>query len=123
MPLPSVNHSAARQLGLTFPVALAALVLTACGTPMHNAAMANDTAEMRRLIASGVPVNQTMGLVELTPLQVAAGHGAYEAVRLLLESGADVSADRSKSWNVSGGAENPSRAFPERIPRLFSNRT
>jgi ankyrin repeat protein len=57
---------------------------------LHYAAGQGDLAEIRRLIASGVPINGFS--IGQTPLLRAAEDGQIAATRLLLELGADVNA-------------------------------
>lgn len=61
-------------------------------SPLHWAAAENDVAEMRRLIASGVSVDDRGERGLSTPLHLAARDGRIDAVRLLVELGADVNA-------------------------------
>jgi hypothetical protein len=64
--------------------------LAGCMAPLHKAAMNNDTASVRSLLAAGAPVNQPAGAGNLTPLHYAAITGAFESARILLDAGANV---------------------------------
>ena len=55
--------------------------------PIHDAAKTGDTAVLTAIIASGVDVNLSNGIA--TPLYLAVDNDRLEAVRLLLDKGAD----------------------------------
>lgn len=79
-------------LGLVMVAGLAA----GCGGPkgdIHQAAVAADLAQVKRLVAGGVDIN-LQDKKKLTALHVAAYHGQTSHIRLakwLLENGADTS--------------------------------
>lgn len=60
-------------------------------TPLHYAALDNDVALLRRLLAEGANVN-ARDRQGFTPLHFACQQGAAEAVRALIEAGALVDA-------------------------------
>ena len=57
-----------------------------------NAAMANDTELIRRLLAAGADPNAPGGLDQTAPLDWACWRGQHEAARALVEGGADIHA-------------------------------
>lgn len=61
-------------------------------TPLHIAAMENNTAAAQELIKRGAKVDLRAGTVHYTPLFIAAYHGSKEMVDLLIGEGADVNA-------------------------------
>ena len=74
-------------------------------TPLMHAVHTNEAAAVRVLIAHGADVNARRG----APLLMAAGNGATEIVRMLLDAGADPAIERPDgatplSEAVSGGA-------------------
>ena len=80
--------------GLRFALTLAAVCILAASavanTLLHDAARANDVERLEALVARrGVDPTD---VYHATPLHVAAGAGSLEAVAVLLDLGADVSA-------------------------------
>ncbi|MBI3564985.1 MAG: caspase family protein [Elusimicrobia bacterium] len=79
-----------RKTALLLPTL--AFLLSGCGAfmpPMHNAIVKSDADEVRRLLASGVDVNEPFSNGS-TPLHLAAAMGDPEVVRVLVEAGADL---------------------------------
>jgi ankyrin repeat protein len=64
-------------------------------TPLFYAALENDVAEVRRLLAAGADPHVHERRRRYTPLHFAAQQDAVEAARLLLEAGANVNAPDS----------------------------
>jgi ankyrin repeat protein len=62
------------------------------GDPIHDTAKTGNLGELNRLIGAGVDVNAKIK-GGWTPLILAAGNGQIEAVRLLLQAGADANAE------------------------------
>ena len=58
---------------------------------MHMAAAVGDVVNIRRMVAEGADVN-VQGPQGVQPLHEAAYHGHVDAVRVLVELGADVEA-------------------------------
>ena len=58
-------------------------------TPLHNAAYKGDVAEITALLEKPDVKIDAVEKRGLTPLMLAAGHGHADAVKLLLEKGAD----------------------------------
>ena len=72
----------------------------------HRAAVAGDAAELSWLLSRGLDVNAEVNGV--TPLELAAGAGRAEAVRVLLDGGARVDRKNASGvtpliWAVHGG--------------------
>ena len=66
--------------------------LSACFTPLHQAAIDGDVATVRALLEQGMDVNTDFGRTGLTALHYAARHGHLDIVRVLLDRGADINA-------------------------------
>jgi ankyrin repeat protein len=62
------------------------------GPPLHNAAAAGDAAAVARLLDGGDDIDGRDGDIGWTPLMVAALGNSLDAMRTLLERGADVDA-------------------------------
>lgn len=73
-----------------------------CVGPLYKAAFNGDVAAIKSLAASGTDINAYDGKVYLyTPLMVAAMEGRTEAVKALLELGADPIAEDSDRLTAS----------------------
>lgn len=77
------------------PALLVPVLLAGCAAtymPIHRAAESGDSAEVERLLAQGVDVNERIEPQggNMTPLMLAALHGRTETVKVLLAHGADV---------------------------------
>ena len=59
---------------------------------LHKAALRGDVAEVRRLVAAGVGVNEVNAADKMTALHFAADNGHVEAVKTLVELNADIEA-------------------------------
>ena len=68
--------------------------------PLHRAARFGDDGALRRLLASGVPVD-ARDAIGSTALMHAAEKQRISAVRLLLKTGADVSLANAWSWTAA----------------------
>ena len=84
-------------------------------TPLHNPAAAGDLPNVRALLDAGANPNaqtkgDNFGGVGLTPLMLAAGHGAGEVVDLLLRRGAEVNAQTAAQTTALCNALNDSHS-------------
>ncbi len=73
--------------------------LVTAGEPLFDAAIADDTAAIERLLASGAVVD-ARARDQATPLIAAALNGRVEAAKLLLAKGADVMARNSGGFTA-----------------------
>jgi hypothetical protein len=69
------------------------------GTPLHSAAGNNDLTMVKYLINMGADLNKSLG--GFTPLTVAVNRGYEKIAEVLIESGADVSADGGKALELA----------------------
>jgi len=68
------------------------------GQLLQHAAYVGDVAGLRRLAAQGVDVNVQLGELRQTALHEAAFYGRVEAIRVLVELGADFEALSAAGW-------------------------
>jgi len=84
-------------MNYSFPSLLALLTLLLpqqlAADPIHDAAKTGDTAALAAVLASGVDVNLSNGIA--TPLYIAVDNDRLDAVRLLLDKGADATSWRN----------------------------
>ena len=93
---------------------------------LYNSAILNHAGLVRLLLADGISPNFTQQADKLSPLHVAAQNGSIDALRLLLEAGADAnSCDRAGNTSLSCAINNghlacASELIPHTDLRVFN---
>lgn len=75
-------------------------MLTGCAIPVLNAAASGDTHELILLLQNGHNANDAFPLIGTRPLMVAAANGRLDAVKALLDAGADANAEDWSGWTA-----------------------
>lgn len=105
-------------LNLALMIAGSTLV-AGCVVPVHASAKAGNMWELKQHFAWGANPNAKTLWCRDTPLHFAAAHGRVEAVKFLLEKGADVNFKNEggeEQVDQGGGIASGSRRFMRRAP-------
>jgi hypothetical protein len=89
-------------LGLAAGAAL--LASAGCEAPIASAVRRGDAAGVAAQLDKGADINQRLGALRMTPLQIAASRGRLDVAKLLLDRGADVNVRRNGTSALSQAA-------------------
>lgn len=80
---------------------IGSLLLAGCSYAVINAASAGHTAQVVELLSlDGYTANDSVHVIGIRPLTLAAGYGHLDAVKVLLDHGADINAEDVTGWTA-----------------------